>query len=100
MAASSLSLSGPMSDFESFFMAGVECSSHRRFDRRRLDILESTGHDRFADSDYRAVQSIGIRTVRDGVRWHRIETRPFNYEWSSFLPMLRAARDTKTQVIW
>jgi beta-glucosidase/6-phospho-beta-glucosidase/beta-galactosidase len=42
----------------------------------------------------------GIRTVRDGVRWHLIETSPGRYDWSSFLPMLRAARDTGTQVIW
>ena len=42
----------------------------------------------------------GIRTVRDGLRWHLIETAPGRYDWSSFLPMLRAARDTGTQVIW
>jgi hypothetical protein len=84
----------------SFLMAGFECSSHRRFDRRRLDVLASTGHDTFAESDYRALQSVGISTVRDGLRWHRIETRPFIYKWSSFLPMLRAARTTCTDVFW
>ena len=42
----------------------------------------------------------GIRTVRDGLRWHLIETSPGQYDWSSFLPMLRAARSTGTQVIW
>jgi beta-glucosidase/6-phospho-beta-glucosidase/beta-galactosidase len=38
--------------------------------------------------------------VRDGLRWHLIETTPGHYDWSSFLPMLRGARETGTQVIW
>ena len=42
----------------------------------------------------------GIRTVRDGVRWHLIETVPGRYDWSSFLPMLRAAEEVGVQVIW
>jgi beta-glucosidase/6-phospho-beta-glucosidase/beta-galactosidase len=51
-------------------------------------------------ADYRALAQHGMRTVRDGLRWHLIETSPGQYDWSSFLPMLRAARDTDTQVIW
>jgi beta-glucosidase/6-phospho-beta-glucosidase/beta-galactosidase len=42
----------------------------------------------------------GIRTVRDGVRWHLIETSPGCYDWSSFLPMLHASREVGVQVIW
>src|SRR3712207_8963919 len=30
----------------------------------------------------------------------RSETAPGRYDWSSFLPMLRAARDRGIQVIW
>jgi hypothetical protein len=86
--------------FKSFFMAGFECSSHRRGDGRRLDILARTQHDRLAASDYRLVAAYGMKTVRDGVRWHLVENRPRRYDFASFLPMLRAARDTKTQVIW
>lgn len=86
--------------FDSFLMAGFECSTHRRNDGRRLDLLESTGHARWAVNDYRQLASLGIRSVRDGLRWHLIETRPGHYDWSSFLPMLRAARDCNLQVIW
>jgi hypothetical protein len=86
--------------FSSFLMAGFECSSHRRKDRKRIDVLRSTRHDSLAENDYRAVQSLGISTVRDGIRWHLVETRPYCYDWSSFLPMLYAARRTGTQVIW
>jgi hypothetical protein len=86
--------------FRSFLMGGFECSSHRRGDRRRLDLTASTGHEAHVLSDYHALARHGIRTVRDGLRWHRIETRPGHYDWSSLLPMLDAARATGTEVIW
>jgi beta-glucosidase/6-phospho-beta-glucosidase/beta-galactosidase len=84
----------------SFFLAGFECSSHLRRDGRRLDLLGSTGHDRLAPQDYDAIAQHGILAARDGLRWHRIETAPGRYNWSSFLPMLRAARERGIQVIW
>lgn len=86
--------------FRSFFVGGFECSTHRRRDGRRLDLSASTGHAANAAADYRMLAGHGIRTVRDGLRWHLIETAPGRYDWSSFLPMLRAARETGTQVIW
>lgn len=86
--------------FESFFLAGFECSSHRHRKGRRLDLLKATGHDVRAREDYLLVQQYGLRAVRDGLRWHLIEARPRRYDFSSFLPMLRAAHETRTQVIW
>jgi hypothetical protein len=86
--------------FQSSLMGGFECSSHRRRDGRRLDLLASTRHAEHAAADYAALARHGIRTVRDGLRWHLIETAPGRYDWSSFLPMLRAARDTDTEVVW
>ncbi|PPU27987.1 beta-glucosidase [Xanthomonas arboricola] len=86
--------------FDSFFMAGFECSTHRRRDGRRLDLIAGTRHDRWAANDYRAVAAHGMRTARDGLRWHLIEQRPGHYDWSSFLPMLHAANAAGTQVIW
>jgi len=86
--------------FDSFWLGGFECACHKRADMRRLDLLAATGHDRRAEADYRQLSSHGIRTVRDGLRWHLIETSPGHYDWSSFLPMLRAAATTRTQVIW
>jgi hypothetical protein len=81
-------------------MAGFECSCHRRRDGKRLDVIAATQHDRFARLDYDRVRRLGIETVRDGVRWHRVERSPGRYDFSSLLPMVRAARDTGTQVIW
>ncbi len=86
--------------FRSFFSGGFECSTHRLRNGRRLDILAATRHDRFAARDYRLLQEHGLLTARDGIRWHRIETRPGVYDWASTLPMLRAARETGMQVIW
>lgn len=86
--------------FNSFFLGGFECSTHRRHDDRRLDLLVATKHDRWVTDDYRQLAEHGIRAVRDGIRWHLVERSPGRYDWASFLPMLRAARDNGTQVIW
>ncbi|XHR30004.1 MAG: beta-glucosidase [Chthoniobacteraceae bacterium] len=86
--------------FRSFFLGGFECSTHRLANGQRLDMLAATQHDRFAESDYRLLKRYGMETVRDGVRWHRVEEKPGVFNWASFLPMLRAAREAGTQVIW
>lgn len=92
--------------FKSFLQGGFECSTHRLRRRegetsgRRLDVIAATGHDVHAADDYRQLARHSIRTVRDGLRWHLIEAVPGTYDWSSFLPMLRAAKETGTQVIW
>lgn len=86
--------------FSSFFLGGFECSTHRTREGRRLDLLAATGHDRHARADYLRLQHAGIRAARDGVRWHLVEQSPGCYDWGSVLPMVRAARETGTQVIW
>ena len=86
--------------FSSFFMAGFECSSHRRPDGVRLDLIAATGHDAHALQDYRSCTALGLRTARDGLRWHLIEPAPGQYDWSSWTPMLEAAHAAGVQVIW
>jgi beta-glucosidase/6-phospho-beta-glucosidase/beta-galactosidase len=81
-------------------MAGFECSTHRRKDGVRLDLIRATAHDKHVASDYRQCTNLGIRTVRDGIRWHLIETSPGTYDWSSWVPMLEAAAAEGVQVIW
>ena len=88
------------SPFRSFFAGGFECATHRRPDRQQIDVIHRTRHDVLAETDYRLLQQVGIATVRDGLRWHRIEQQPGVYDWSSFLPMLQASISTGTQVIW
>jgi beta-glucosidase/6-phospho-beta-glucosidase/beta-galactosidase len=86
--------------FQSFFLGGFECSTHRTHAGKRLDLLKSTNHDRHALADYRRLHQHGIHAVRDGIRWHLIESSPGHYDFSSVLPMIHAARHANTQVIW
>ncbi|QYE36543.1 hypothetical protein KZX46_11850 [Polymorphobacter sp. PAMC 29334] len=86
--------------FQSFFLGGFESSTQRRRDGVRLDLIASTEHDIRAAEDYALMAAHGIRTVRDAARWHLIERRRGDYDFSSLLPQVRAARDAGTQVIW
>ena len=81
-------------------MGGFECATHRRRDGRQIDVLNSTQHAQRTADDFLMLARAGVRTVRDGLRWHLVETAPGIYDWSSFLPMLDAAVATGTQVIW
>lgn len=92
--------SHPGRTFASFFGAGFECSSHRRRDGVRLDLIRATGHDRHVSGDYRLCKELGFDTVRDGLRWHLIETSPGRYDWSSWMPALDAAESVGLQIVW
>lgn len=86
--------------FASFFQAGFECSSHRRRDGVRLDLIRATGHDKHVLRDYRLCKDLGFETIRDGLRWHAIERSPGRYDWSSWVPALEAAEAVGLQVVW
>ncbi|MFN2498257.1 MAG: beta-glucosidase [Pyrinomonadaceae bacterium] len=81
-------------------MGGFECASHQLLSGRRLDLTAATRHDRHVVQDYQRLHECGIGVARDGIRWHLIEPSPYRYDFSSVLPMLRAARETGTQIIW
>src|SRR5947207_12779308 len=84
--------------FDSFFQAGFECSSHRRRDGVRLDLIRATSHDKHVLRDYRLCKDLGFATIRDGLRWHLIEKVAGKYDWSSWLPALEAAAAVGLQV--
>lgn len=86
--------------FESFFLGGFECSTHRVSAERRLDMLAATQHDRFAARDYALLQDYGIFSARDGIRWNLVEPRQGYYQWAGVQSMVRAARETGMQVVW
>jgi hypothetical protein len=85
--------------FKSFWIGGFESACHINRAGARLDMIATTQHDLQAAQDYGLLQSVGIRTARDGVRWHLID-RGGRYEFSSLLPMVRAARQADLQVVW
>lgn len=86
--------------FQSFFIGGFECSTHRGRHGNRHDLIAATKHDKFARRDFQVLREVGITTAREGLRWHLIETKPERYDFSSVLPILRAARSENIQIIW
>ena len=85
--------------FDSFWMGGFETATHVNEAGRRLDIMSATEHDVQVDHDYALLRSVGITTVRDGVRWHLIE-RNGTFDFSSLAPMVVAAERHGIQVLW
>ena len=81
----------PAPMFRSFFLAGFDSSTQLTRTGTRLDMLAATQHDRFVDEDYARLRSVGITTVRDTVRWHRVEVAPGAYDFRSVTPYVRAA---------
>lgn len=86
--------------FQSFFLGGFECSTHRLPAGKRLDMVAASRHSEFVREDYLRLQEVGMRTAREGIRWHLIENKPGHYDFSSVAPMVRAADETGTQIIW
>ena len=89
-----------MNIFNSYLMGGFECSTHKKQGGTRLDLIASTNHDKFAEADYLRLLNIGIKTARDGVRWHLIERKPFKYDFTSLKNQVQAVRQTGIQIIW
>ncbi|MEO7191177.1 MAG: beta-glucosidase [Vicinamibacterales bacterium] len=86
--------------FQSFWMGGFESACHKTRQGVRLDMLAATQHDRFVAEDYARLRSVGIGTVRDTVRWHRVEISAGRYDFSSLDPYIDAARRERIEVIW
>ncbi len=87
--------------FPSFWMAGFECSSQIHYrGRGRLDYTACLDHERRADEDYALLGRFGLRTARDGVRWHLIERHPGRFDFATVEPLRRAAERHGVLVIW
>lgn len=82
------------------YWGGFECSTQRRPSGRRIDVIDATAHDRFAVQDYARLAASGLLTARDGLRWHLIERAPGEYDFSSALGQVTAAREAGVQVVW
>ncbi len=85
--------------FRSFWIAGFESASHINRSGVRIDMVSATQHDALVDEDYARLGEWGIRTVREGVRWHLVETAQ-GFDFSSLRPTVEAARRHGIQVIW
>jgi len=86
--------------FDGFFLGGFECSAQCLEDGRRLDMIESTRHDRFATQDYARLRRAGMSAARDGVNWVVSEPRRGEFDFRRARRLLRAAERAGVQVIW
>ncbi|MBX9749145.1 MAG: hypothetical protein K5Q68_05965 [Roseococcus sp.] len=65
-----------------------------------MDPLERSGHPRWAALDFLLLRSLGIRTVREALRWHLIERDAGVFDWSSARQQIAGALAADTEVIW
>ncbi|HSK69213.1 MAG TPA: amine oxidase [Candidatus Limnocylindria bacterium] len=86
--------------FRSFWMAGFECCDHVNACGQRVDLLETTGHLGDLDADFARLKAFGMLTVREGIRWSKVETAPYRYDWGEVRRIDAAARRHGIQVIW
>src|SRR5919107_143812 len=86
--------------FSSFWMGGYECSDKLNAFGHRVDLLNESGHLQLIDHDYQLLSQFNIRTVREGIRWSHVETRPYHYDWSTVKYMLERGKANGIQQIW
>jgi beta-glucosidase/6-phospho-beta-glucosidase/beta-galactosidase len=80
-------------------MAGFECSTHVNRRGARHDLARETQHDRFLRDDYGRVASLGVRTIREGVPWYRVDRRS-RYDFRPVAPLVEAALAAGLTPIW
>ena len=86
--------------FHSFWMAGYECADHLNAFGIRVDLINTTGHLPLIDVDYKNLSPFKISTVREGIRWSQVETKPYQYDWSVVGTMIQAGKANNIQQIW
>ncbi len=69
--------------FRSFWMGGFECTDKLNAFGNRVDFINETGHLQLLDEDYLQLLPVGIRTVREGIRWSQVEKSAYQYDWST-----------------
>ncbi len=86
--------------FNSFWMAGYECTDQLNAFGNRVDFLHITGHYQLIDQDYQRLVPYNFRTVREGVRWSQVEKTAYQYDWSTLKIMMDKGRLHNIQQVW
>ena len=95
-----LSLFSSKNPFKSFWMAGYECTDQINAFGNRVDFLKITGHLSKIDEDYRDLNILKIKTVREGIRWSVVEKVPYQYDFSTVKEMIIAGKRNNIQQLW
>lgn len=85
--------------FRSFYLAGFECATGWNMHREWIDQIAATGHDLHLDADYERLAEVGIRAVREPIRWPMVD-KGGRYDFSSVEPFVTAALRHGFDVIW
>jgi len=93
-------MNNKQSPFKSYWMGGFECSDKINYFGQRVDLLKETDHINQLKSDYEMLQQIGIKTVREGIRWSVVETKPFCYNFETVKFMMDIGRQAGVQQVW
>ena len=86
--------------FHSFWIAGYECADHSNAFGNRVDLINTSGHLPLIDIDYKNLSAFKIATVREGIRWSKVETKPYQYDWSVISTMIQSGKANNIQQIW
>jgi beta-glucosidase/6-phospho-beta-glucosidase/beta-galactosidase len=86
--------------FQSFWMAGYECSDKLNIHKQRVDMLNLTGHLSRLETDYNLLGHYHIKTVREGIRWSYVEFSPYKYNWTVVEQMIRCGIQSNIQQVW
>lgn len=86
--------------FKSFLMGGFECADQQNAFGNRIDLYKASGHDLYLDEDYDQLITLGIRTIREGIRWSVVEAKPYEYDWTEVERIIKISQPKDIQVIW
>ena len=100
MQGQHIKLHNKTNPFQSFWMAGYECTDQLNAFGDRVDFLDLTGHLKMIDQDYKSLSPYKIRTVREGIRWSQVEKKPYQYDWSVVASMIAAGKTNNIQQVW
>jgi hypothetical protein len=89
-----------MQPFKTFLIGGYECADLVNKFGNRIDLLRLSGHDTHVLEDYQRLSAMGIKTVREGIRWSFVERSPGGYDFSEVKNRMEAAQKTGIQQLW
>src|SRR5688500_4854801 len=75
--------------FRSFFLAGFEGATGYNMHGEWIDQIAATHHDLHVDEDYRCLEEIGIRGLREAIRWPLVDERG-RFDFDSVRPFVTA----------
>lgn len=81
-------------------MGGFECADHINRSGDRINLMKETQHDLRVAEDYKLLNNIGIKVVREGVCWSRAEIAPYIFDFSYLIPFFHSAKQNNFQIIW